>query len=192
MTPLPRLSELSRRRFLKYAVLGGAGAAVHFRLDYRAYPDWDGAVLANWEAHVLRAAARALLPPAADEGAFEQVPLLADRYLRSFSPNLRRDLHLALATVEHGTTVLTARRSRMSDLDPQSAEHYLATLHARGGLQRQLYRAVRDICMLAYYQQPETWDQLAYDGPLERITTRRPKYARLVAPEGIRPKGWTP
>ncbi len=180
----------ARRRIFKVAALGGVGLLLAGRLSYTDFPQWNGETLSDCEAHFLLAVTRALLPPAADEGAFAQVPINVDHYVRHFTPELRRELHLALASIEHGTTVLTLRPSRMSALSPPSAVAYLEKLRNRGGLQRQLYRAVRDLCMLGYYQQTSTWLAIQYDGPMSRPVTRKSRYAVMLAKKGTTPQGW--
>jgi len=180
----------TRRRF----VLGGAalvaGAVGTARFTgYPGWPDWPGHVLAPWEGHVIRACAEALLPPALDDGAYAQVAVNVDRYVQSMPSHGRLELHAALASVEHATTPLAFKLSRLTALSPQSRLDYLETLAARGGLQRQLYRAVRDLCMVGYYQQPATWESINYGGPLALPTGPDP-YAALVAPAGAAPPGW--
>ncbi len=179
-----------RRRLL----IGGAAATVVVGARVTGYDAWDGAghVLADWEAHVLHACARALLPPAPDDGLFSEIPKRVDRYVQSMPPRGRLELHAALATIEHGTTPLTLRWSRVTACDSDEVRDYLETLARRGGLQRQLYRAARDLCMLGYYQQPATWPEMGYDGPLARPTTLPAHYTGLRAPEGAAPPGWTP
>lgn len=183
-----------RRRF----VLGGAAATGAIMLGVRltGYPDWpgwDGGVLSEWEAHVLLACVRALLPPAqVDESLARAAVVAIDRYVASLPQWGRLELHAALASVEHGTTPLTLRWSRLTEQPADQAEDYLRTLGDRGGLQRQLYRGVRDLVMLGHYQQPATWPALKYEGPLVKQHKRPTWYDGMAAPSGEAPPGWTP
>jgi len=173
----------------------GVGAALAGTVrvpGYGPYPDWDGQVLADWEAHVIHAAAEALLPPATDGKRYLEVPANVDRYLVHLPGSLQREVHAALVAVEHGTTPLSGRWSRMSALPVEERAAWLSELAAAGGLRRQLYRGIRDLCMVGFYQQPETWTALGYGGPSVSGPRLPSPYDALAAPAGISPRGWGP
>ncbi|MCK6529390.1 pyridoxal-phosphate dependent enzyme [Myxococcota bacterium] len=176
----------SRRRLL---VAGAAGAAcVGLRVTgYPPLPAFRGQVLAAWEAHVVRAAAEALLPPA--PGPYGDVAARVDRYLAALPPRLRRDVHALLATVEHAT-LLGGEVRRLTRLAPAEGEAWLRALDAYGGLARQAYRGIRDLCMLGHYQDPATWPDLGYGGPRVPPGRRPSSYDALAAPAGAIPPGW--
>jgi D-cysteine desulfhydrase len=101
-----------------------------------------------------------------------------------------------LTLVEHGTA-LGRHASRFTRLEPAEREPYLAVLEARGGILSQAYRGLRDLCMLAFYQQPSTWQALGYEGPRMPLgyDPRGPErwrwaaYEMLAAPAGALPRG---
>jgi D-cysteine desulfhydrase len=176
-----------RRRFVLLGVAGLTAVALGHRLTgYDALP--PGLVLASWEGNVLRAAAEALLPPA--PAPYDGVPAAIDRYVAALPRSLRREIHMLLSALEHGT-LLDLHVDRLTRLEPAAREHFLSTLAARGGLQRQMYRGVRDLCMLGYYQDPTTWPALGYPGPMVSRERRPDAYDALRAPDGTPPPGWS-
>jgi len=102
-----------------------------------------------------------------------------------------------LALVEHGPLPLAGRRARFTLLSRADREAFLARLAARGGLRAQIYRGLRDLCMLGAYADPATWKAIGYEGPFvaasydprgpDRVAW--PTYDALVAPEGALPRG---
>lgn len=180
-----------RRRRL---IVGGAAAlsvaAIGLRVSgYPAWPAWPGRSLAVWEAHVVRAAAEALLPASAsDDAALDRVAVNVDAYVATLPASVRRELHAAFALIEHGTP-MSFRWRRLTDQEPAERAAHLETLALRGGLQRQLYRGVRDLVMLGFYQQPGTWPAIGYGGPTVDGSERPDPYQRLVAPAGALPRG---
>jgi len=160
----PRKRLITRRRLL----LGGAALACAATLRLTGYPErpgWSGRVLSAREASIVDALVEALLAPAPLGSAAYEVPDRVDDYLVGLPPRTQRDVHAALFAIEHGTTPLDFRWSRLTSLEPAERTEYLDTLAARGGLQATLYRGVRDLCMLGYYQHPDTWPDLGYALP---------------------------
>ena len=102
-----------------------------------------------------------------------------------------RQLHAALATLEHGT-LLGGELTRFTRLGTAERAALLDTLAERGGVQAEIYRAVRDCCALAIYQQPATWPDLDYGGPLVTPGDRPDTYASLLAGPGAAPRGIGP
>jgi D-cysteine desulfhydrase len=189
----------SRRRVFLLGAAAATAALVAYRVTgYPPLPGWNGLVLSAWEASVVRAAAEALLPPAPDGGTFEAVPAAVDRYLHGMPEGALREVHAMLALVEHGTTPLGGRLSRLTALPVAERRAYLEGLESWGGLLAQAYAGIRDLCFLAYYQQPSTWSALGYDGPrvaADAAVTGRmdwPAYDGMVAPQGTLPRGVMP
>ncbi len=179
--------RITRRRL----VLGGMAAAAlmtWFRVSgYPSLPGWQGVVLAPWEAQVVRAAAEALLTTSVPPGVVADIPIHVDRYLTGFPEPLLDQAHLLLAAVEHSTTPLGLRLSRFTNLEPADRERWLADLSARGGVQGEIYRGIRDLVMLGCYQDPRTWETLDYDGPLVGRGRRPTHYDALAAAPGVPP-----
>lgn len=184
------------RRLTRRAVLvGGAallvGGAVWRTSGYTARPSWSGTQLSAWQADVLEKCAEALLPPAPTEGLIASIPRRADRFLTTLPPHMAREVTGMFVAIEHGTTPLGHSLSRFSSLSVPEREEYLRSLAAAGGLRAQLYQGVRDMCLLGYYQQPEAWPGLQYEGPKVPREPRADRYAELVAEEGALPTGWS-
>jgi D-cysteine desulfhydrase len=197
----PGAAATGRRRVLWALGLGALAAVAGVRLGGTpALPAWSGAALSARDARILAAAAEALLPAEATAEERGRVPIHIDRYLIGMPPRTLREVRAMLMLIEHGTTPLGGRLRRFTALAPAEREAYLAGLEARGGLLAQAYRGLRDLVMLAYYQQPSTWAAIGYEGPRvpldydphgpDRMVF--PAYDSLVAPEGAMPRGFSP
>lgn len=187
--PLEPGQTLPRRRFLLggAALLAAAGGLARVS-GYRAFPAWEGALLAGWEAEVLRAAAEALLGPAPpSEQSLDEIPLRADRFLASLPEAARLEIHGLFVLVEHGTA-LDARPWRFTRLSPAERLDYLVSLagSAPGHL---VAKGLRDLVLLGWYQDPAAWTEIGYGGPL--VPAARPPESRweaLRAPAGALPR----
>jgi D-cysteine desulfhydrase len=188
--------RIGRRRVL-WTFGAAAAAGVLARISgYPPLPGWHGEVLAAWEAQVVTAAAEALLPPAATVEELGSIAARVDRYLVGMPRRVQREAHGMLIFVEHGTA-LARHASRFTHLPVAAREAFLADLEARGGTPSQAYRALRDLCMLALYQQPSSWAALGYEGPRQPLGYDPhgpdrwpwPTYDALVAPAGTLPRG---
>lgn len=192
------LDPTGRRASRRRVIVGVAAAlgAVALGVRLTGYASIEGlSVLASWEADVLGAAAEALLPPRLDAATRADVAVRVDRYLVGMPPNVHRDVHSMLALIEHGTTPLGLRLHRFTALPVAEREAYLAGLAARGGLLAQAYDALRQLCMLGYYQRSVTWVAIGYEGPRVPLDYDPhgparmvfPDYERLRAPDGALP-----
>jgi D-cysteine desulfhydrase len=191
-------ARLARRRVI--LGLGALATAVGAGVRLTGYPalpaGFRGLVLAPWEAHVVRAAAEALVPPAGDAAVIAAVPARVDRYLVGMPPPMAREIHAMLALVEHGT-LLGGRLARFTRLAPEERARLLSRLADAGGLAAQIYGGLRDLVFLAVYQQPATWGALGYEGPRVPLSydPRRPgravhpAYEDLRARPDVLPKG---
>ncbi|MFO0761613.1 MAG: pyridoxal-phosphate dependent enzyme [Byssovorax sp.] len=182
--------------------LGAAAIAITTGLRTTGYPPlpgWSGAVLSAWEAQVIRAAGEALLGPDIQPAELDGLAARIDRYLTAMPPAMQRDIHGMMVLIEHGSTPLGGHYHRFTRLSVADRERYLAGLAARGGLLAQAYAGIRDLCMLAYYQQPSTFAAIGYEGPRVPLDydpagpdrMRIDAYDTLVARPADRPKGWT-
>jgi D-cysteine desulfhydrase len=194
-SPAPRLT---RRRAIIAISAAALGVGVGLRVSgYPSLAAFRGAVLSTWEAHVLEAAAEALIPPAplGDEPAGSLASRI-DRYLTGMPPGTLREVHAMLGLLEHGTTPLSGRISRLSSLPAGEREAFLTGLARRGGLLATAYGGLRDLIMLGYYQSPSTWAPLGYEGPRVPLSydpagpdrMKWPAYDALVAPKGVLPR----
>lgn len=194
----PGGADRSRRR--AFIALGAGAAAVilgaRFFGGYPALPSFQGAVLSAREAHIIVAAAEALLPPEATAEQRAEIPARVDRYLMGMPERTLREVHAMLLLIEHGSTPLGGRLRRLTRLEPAEREAYLSGLEARGGLLAQAYRGIRDLILLGYWQQPSTWPAIGYGGPQvpldydPRGPLRRefPTYDAMVAKRGALPR----
>ena len=76
-----------------------------------------------------------------------------------------RDLDLVLTAFELGSIPRHGRR--FSRLSPADRERYVdGWMRSRLAPRRIVFRSLKQLCALVYYQDPRTWALLHYDGPL--------------------------
>lgn len=182
----------SRRWLLRATGVGVAGWML-----WRTLPDgpqvtastWHGQVLSAREAATVVAAAAVLLDPPPRDAALVQLAVAVDAYVAHLSSASQREVHLLLATVEHGHAGLP----RFSFADADARLRSLLRWRAMPRVGRDLFRGVRDLVMLGWYQQAAAWPRLGYGGPWVDAAPRprRQTYARLVAADGQLPPGAT-
>jgi D-cysteine desulfhydrase len=167
----PTRLALSRRALL-LGLASAALAGLAQRLRGYALPEGQppGLLLAPWELCVLSAAAEALLPespgPLAASGPDAwTVAANVDRYLVGAPPTMRREIRALLALTEHGAG-LAGRGRRMSRMGAVDRREWLLALRSRGTVMAQAVRGLRDLCLLGYWQDPRTWVEIGYGGPL--------------------------
>lgn len=179
----------SRRRLLVggAALLAAAGGVARVS-GYRAFPAWKGALLQAWEAEVLRRAAEAILPPAPlSAETLDAIPARADRFLASLSERGRMEIHGLFVLIEHGT-VLNASAGRFSRLPVERRLDYLALLSSNS-LGFLAAKGLRDLVLLGYYQAPESWPEIGYEGPwVPASRPPDPAWEALRAPPGTLPR----
>ncbi len=186
--------RLSRRRLLLGTAAATAAVGVAVRLGgYGRLPGWQGRVLSRWEAEVVAAAADALLPDVPGGPLHgpspAEVAANVDRYLTGMPVAMLREVHAMFALVEHGTA-LGGRVRRMSRLPPDARLTFLRGLAALPAPAGAAWRGVRDLCLLAFYQDPRTWEALGYGGPwVPRAGTGDGRYLDLIAAADALPDG---
>jgi hypothetical protein len=86
-------------------------------------------------------------------------------FVDTFPQGRRRQLRQLLAVVEAGPLVLApaGERERFSELSAEAADTYLrgwdeSALPPR----RAAFRALKSVCMMGYWSQPDTWDGIGY------------------------------
>jgi len=127
-------------------------------------PPWRGSELRPWEAEVLTAATEALLHPGAAREAVQRIPRNIERYIQYLPPSMIRDVHLMLTAIQYGAP-MTLRWTAFTRMAPLEREAYLVKLAALSDLSQQLYRAIRDLIYLGYYQEESSWQAIGYGGP---------------------------
>ncbi len=118
---------------------------------------------------VLRALGDTLLPSTGkgDVAGGDVVPGAVEELLASLDPVDVKRVGALLLLFEYAA--LPGFRRRFTKLDPARREAYVASwMTSRIAFRRVLYRAIRRLCTNAYYQAPEVWPSIGYDGPLVR------------------------
>ena len=90
-----------------------------------------------------------------------------DAFCLGLDPALTGDLPLALRLFEWGPFLFDAtftRFTRMSEAERDASLR--AWMTSRLAIRRQAFWAVRNLCLLGFYSQPETWRRIGYRGPL--------------------------
>ncbi len=173
MTGRADFSAVSRRRFLKYSLGAGSlllmGGGGLLALRGRA-PEVDGLqALTAHEYRTLTALAEALYPVG---GAFAlgatdtDVVRRIDQFLTDEPPWNRRDLKRALVLLEFGPVLFDRRLVTFSHLPPEArAVHFTAWTTCDSDARRQASLAFRRLLALLFYDRPEAWAGVGYDGP---------------------------
>lgn len=186
------MGKINRRKFFKRfgagVAIGGAAIAYSRLTGYEDLPDWNGATLSKTEAQILIAACDVILPTGLDSETYFQVAVNVDTYVNTFSESAVNDIHLLFAVVEH-ITPISLHLSRFTKLDTKGKNDYLNTLDRIGWQLRQVYKGIRDLCLLGYYQQDTAWGKLKYGGPIVKLNRKiKLSYAKLIAKAGTMPK----
>jgi hypothetical protein len=172
------LPALSRRRVLTWGLsaaafvgMGGAGALLALR--GRA-PDVAGLRrLTAHEHRTLEALATAIFP---EGGPF---PLGAaslglarrfDEFLADEPAWNVTDLRRALALLEYGPVVFDGRLATFSHLpEDERRAHFERWTVARSELRRQASNALRRFLATRFYDRPEAWAHIGFEGPLVNV-----------------------
>lgn len=177
MTNPRELLSSTRRGFLR---LAGAGAALGALAQLRALP---AAALAAPDADAPRffaPAEREILTQVVermvesgepDAPAVRETDTIAtlDALCRTLDPALVQPLPWLLRAVEYGPFVLDLTFSRFTRMTEAQKDASLeAWLRSRWPLRRQAFLALRNLALLGYYSQEETWPLIGYAGPLLR------------------------
>jgi D-cysteine desulfhydrase len=195
-----RRLTLRRRVFLGVASAGTGGLILGRACGYEAPGGWSGEVLSVAEASVIAAAAEALVPdaPGAElpEGPSAwDVAHNVDEYLVGMPNALQRDVHALLVAVEQ-LTPLGGQLVRFTRLTPERRVEALEAV-ATNPVGRLIYRGLRDLVMLGFYQDQRTWEPLGYEGPIVGACSpgrwdappRMSRYSELISPARELPPG---
>jgi len=169
---------ISRRRALKWglgglaSVVGLAAGGGGLLLGLRGCaPDVEGiGVLSNHEYRTLTNLAHALIPRG---GPFEvgaadyDMARLFDTFLADEPAQNVKDLTLALSWLEFGPVVHDRRATTFSNLSAEEQLTHFDTWAVADDLdRRKVSIAFRKFIYLVFYDQPEVWPHLGYDGPV--------------------------
>lgn len=179
---------LSSRRGLLVGLAAAATLVGTLRLT--GYDGAGGEVLTAYEAAVIRAAGEALLPHASAAD-LDALAGRVDRYLLTFPASLRREVHALFFAVEQ-MLPLSVGLHRFTTLSPADRLVALERIAALGGPGLLITRSIRDLVLVAWYQSPEAWADVGYEGPMVDAAPRASIYDALKAPPGWTPFGGTP
>ncbi len=192
LTGAHRAVKRSRRWFLVGGAATLAGATALVRMSgYPSLPRWHGREFTAAEAHILGAAAEAVLASAPLPTELTAIAVPLDRYVAALPPRMRSDIHALIWLIEQGSTPLVGQIHRMSSLPVAARVAYLKDLLPRRDVIGDAARGLRDLVVLGYYALPMAWGSIGFTGPLvpDMPRPRRPTYAQLVAPAGRLPNG---
>jgi hypothetical protein len=170
---------ISRRRFLRTTLLGGAllgGAAIVGRhlTGYRLDPAIASKLrcLSAKEFLIFEAIARRVLAPDGPDAPpydRERVGLYVDGYLARLEPALSGDVRALIQLVEHGGFLFRLQGSRFTHLSPEEQDAVLLDWQAsRLAVRRQGFQALRTLAFLGYWRDDRAWPLIAYTGPTVR------------------------
>ncbi len=168
---------ISRRRFLRTTLLGGAllgGAAIVGRhlTGYRLDPAIASRlrVLTPKEFLVFEAIARRMLAPDGPDAPpydRERVGLFVDGYLARLDPALAGDVRALLQLVEHGGFLFRFQGSRFTHLSPEEQDAALVDWQRSSlTVRRRGFQALRTLAFLGYWRDDRTWPLIGYTGPM--------------------------
>ncbi len=177
-----------RRRGLLLGLAAAAALVGTFRLT--GYDGAGGEVLSAAEAAVVRAAGEALLP-AATPADLDALAGRVDRYLLTFPTSLRQEVHALFFAVEQVLPFWVGMQ-RFTVLTPPERLRALERVAALGGPGLLIARSIRDLVLVAWYQSPEAWADVGYEGPMVGSLPRPSLYDELKAPQGWEPFGAGP
>lgn len=186
------MGKIKRRKFFAWlgagAAIGGAGIVYSRVTGYEELPGWKGKVLSKTEAQILIAACEVVLPEGTSTETQFKVAENVDAYLNTFAEASLGDVHLLFSVVEH-LTPIGLHLSRFTKLNTEGKNDYLSTLDQIGSQLRLVYKGIRDLCLLGYYQQDAAWGKLKYGGPVVKANRKlQLTYAKLIAKAGTLPK----
>ena len=154
---------VTRRRFLKWGLVGSAGVAAAAAggfallrlspLDDRPKPDWaDG--LSRQEYHLFDRARVALLPTVGtDLTPSDQVPVV-------------RNVQGILGFMDAATRKVFFHGKRFVDLDEATARDYFDAWSRGNVVQRTLGTVIKQLTYTSYWRDESTWGPVEFDGPV--------------------------
>jgi len=170
-----RALSTTRRGFLR---LAGATAALTALAQVRSVPATAapaaaaGAFFSPAEQEILTQVAERMVdsdapgaPRIRDTGTIATI----DALCASLDPSITAPLPTLLRVVDWAPFVFVLRFSRFTRLTPAEQDASLAGwMRSRLAVRRQAFLALRNLALLGYYSQEETWPAIGYAGPLLR------------------------
>lgn len=170
------LARTSRRGFLKLAGTTAALASVARLQSVPASattptaPAGQAAFFSPWETEILTQVAERMVEtgePDAPRLRDTRAMAVIDRIARGLDPAVSGQLPLAIRLVEWGPILFDFTFSRFSHMTDADKDASLRAWMTSGlALRRQAFLAFRNLSLLGYYSQEETWPLIGYRGPL--------------------------
>jgi D-cysteine desulfhydrase len=168
---------ISRRRFLRNTLLGGAllGTAAVVGRHLSGYHLDDATAsklraLSPKEYLVLQAVVRRMLAgDAADAPTPEALnaALFVDGYLTKLDEGSRSDVRALLHLVEHGSGPFRFGLTRFTHMTPDEQDATLRDWESsRLAIRRRGFQALKSMAMLGYWRADATWPLIGYTGPM--------------------------
>lgn len=176
--PVAALAPVSRRRFLRWTLLGaasvtavGAGVVAVLRrspADDMPVPDTLRHLSAS-EYHLFARALSVLLPVQGTAlPAVSEIPVLEtiDSMIGMLAPGVRKELAAGLTLFDHGALVSGWHGKRFVDLDDAAVHDYFERWSRGNTIQKALATVVKKFVYVAYWRDPRTWPAIEFDGPV--------------------------
>ncbi len=188
---------LGRRRFLK----GSASGLVLLGLGWllpagcKSYPKPQVALrfFNSREYAIMNVVGERLLNASGRIGpGAEQIDVAAnvDAAVVGWEATAQRQLRTVLRVFEHGTYLFDLQRQRFTQLSAPQQDRYLqGWMNSTLGARRIVFRTLKCLAAVGFYQDPRTWRRLGYEGPwLGRVyVTPRLEPEPVVALSALRP-----
>jgi hypothetical protein len=168
----------TRRGFLRQLRLAGTTAALASVAQLRVVPaaavapggDDGPGFFSPWEREIFTQVAERMVDtglPEAPALRSTQAVAVVERVASGLDPAVSGQLPLALRLLEYGPILFDATLCRFSRMSPEQKDVSLRAWMTSGlALRRQAWLAFRNLALLGYYSQPETWPLVGYRGPL--------------------------
>jgi len=168
-----------RRGFLRLSLAAGGSAGLATLAGLRALPAGaagaadgaaPGAFFSDREREILAAVVARMVETGDPRApALEETRTLdvIDRACADLPPEVTEPLPLALRLFEWWPFLFELRFRRFSDLDAEARDASLTGwMESRFALRRTAFLALRNLALLGWYTQEETWPLIGYRGPL--------------------------
>lgn len=185
------VSKLSRRKFILYSAAAAAATALPLywiRTSYTELKGWNGKILSPQQAQIIMAACEVFIAGETNEEMRLTIARNIDRYIYSLPQDLVSQLNLLFTVTEH-FTFIQLHTKRFTKLSIPERKTFLDKLGNSTTDLRLVFKTLRELCMMGYYQTEIAWKEISYTGPMVGTAPRqRPeKYTALAAAPGVLP-----